>query len=355
MMPGMRPRFAFGAHLLPIALLAIACSGGDLSLPSDADGERLTMIDGNGQTGRPGERLPDELAVRLLDERGAGISGRPVTWVVSEGGGRIDPASDSTDAEGYARADWILGPDIGTNTAEAVVSHVGLVTFTATARAEDPPALVIEPIEGDAQRALAGSAVPVNPAVRVTEGGEPVAGIEVTFAVVAGGGTVEGATQVTNADGIARVDEWVLGSEPGINRLEASGEALSGSPVVFTAEGAASSGVDRMVFLVQPPERVDVGERFRLEVALVDEEGELVPLSGILVYVGVFREGSDTPSNRRLLGDRFRETVNGVAVFDDLGLKEEGRYRFRALTDELPEHGPGGPQPSLFSNQFEVD
>ena len=342
-------------RLLLTALPIAACGGDDLALPSGADAERLELIDGDEQVGRPGARLGAELVVRLVDADGQGVSDRGVSWVVSGGGGLIEPMSELTDDEGYARAAWTLGPGIGSHTADAVVSHVGLVTFTATATEGEPSALLIEPIEGDAQRAPAGSPVPVRPAVRVTRDGEPVSGIEVTFEITAGGGTVEGATQLTDADGVARVGDWVLGPAAGANRLEASGEGLSGSPVVFTAEATAGSGVDRMVFVVQPPDDVDARERFRVEVALVDESGELVPLSGIVVYLGLFRNGNEVPSNALLLGDRFRETENGVAVFDDVGVAESGRYRLRALTDDLPEHGPHGPEPALFSDQFEVD
>lgn len=343
------------ARPLLLACLAAACDGGDLVLPSEADGDRLTLVDGDDQVGRPGEPLPGRLVVRLVDASGAGLPERAVTWVVSAGGGTVEPASQETDDEGFARAVWTLGPDEGPNRAEAVVSFVGAVTFTATGSEDEPPARVIEPIEGTDQAAPAGSAVGTRPAVRVTEGGEPVPGIEVTFRVAEGGGSVDGATQITNAEGIARVGAWVLGAEPGINRLEAAGEGLTGSPVVFTAQATAGSSVARMVFQVQPPDEVDERERFRVEVALLDENGEVVPLSGIVVYLGLFRDGNEVPSNRLLLGDRFRETEAGVAVFDDLGVTDDGRYRLRALTDDLPEWGQGGPRPALFSDQFEVD
>lgn len=290
-----------------------------------------------------------------MDGGDRGLPDRAVSWVVSAGEGEIEPLAERTDEEGYARAEWTLGPEIGVHTVDAVVSHVGLVTFSATAEDVEPTALLIEPIEGDDQRAPAGSPVAIKPAVRVTRDGAAVEDIEVRFEVTEGGGSVVGATQLTNAEGIARVEDWVLGSTPGTNRLEASGDGLSGSPVVFTAEGTAGSGVDRMIFLVQPPEDVDERARFRVEVALVDEDGDLVPLSGIVVYLGLFRDGSGVPSNSLLLGDRFRETENGVAVFDDLGVTRSGRFRLRALTDDLPEHAPHGPQPALFSDQFEVD
>ena len=339
----------------PLALIVGACGGGDLALPSDSDNEHLVLIDGDEQEGLAGERLPGDLIVRLVDGAGVGIADREVSWVVSAGGGLLEPTSTSTDADGFAAARWTLGPEAGTHAADAVVSQVGLVTFTATASEGEPSALTIEAIEGDDQTAPAGSAVALDPAVRVLQGGRPAAGVEVTFAVIEGGGTVKGPAQLTNSEGIARVGEWVLGLEPGLNRLEASAEGASGSPVVFTAEGTASSGVDRMAFVVRPPEDLEARERFRVEVALLDEDGNLVPLTGIVVYLGLFRDGSDVPSNSLLLGDRFRATEGGVAVFDDLGVTQRGRFRLRALTDDLPDHRPHGPQPALFSDQFEVD
>jgi adhesin/invasin len=339
-----------------IAPLAVfACDGGDLALPTENGAERLLLVEGNEQVGPPGERLPAPLIVRLVDGSGRGIPDRAVNWVVSAGGGRITPGGDSTDEDGLATAEWTLGDESGTNTVEAVVSRVGLVTFTATATDGDGPVLSIEPIEGDDQRAPVGSAVPVRPAVRVTDDrGEPVAGVKVSFEVTGGGGTAEGAVQTTNAEGIARVGSWVLGDEPGPNTLEAQGEALVGSPVVFTAEATAGGEIERLVYLVQPPD-VDERERFRVEVALVDGGGDIVPLSGVVIYLGLFRNGNDSPSNGLLLGDRFRETVDGIAVFDDLGVTADGVYRLRALTDDLPELGPHGPEPPLFSDQFEVD
>ena len=350
-----RPCLDFGVRLLPLALV-LACGGGDLSLPTDTETERLELVDGDEQVGRPGERLPEALVVRLVDGEGRGLADRTVTWVVSGGGGRVAPSAGMTDGDGFARAEWTLGPRVGTNTAEAVVSHVGLVTFTATASdGESPPGLALEPTEGDGQSAPAGSAVPIRPAVRVTLDGEPVAGVPVAFAVTAGGGAGEGAEKVTNGDGIARVDAWVLGATAGTNRLAATAEGVESGPVVFTAEATAGSGVARMVFVVVPPSRADVREPFRVEVALVDDDGEVVPLSGIVVYLALFRNDNDVPTNGLLLGDRFRETENGVAVFDDLAVGEDGRYRLRALTDDLPEHGEAGPRPPLFSDQFVVD
>jgi hypothetical protein len=99
-------------------------------------------------------------------------------------------------------------------------------------------------------------------------------------------------------------------------------------------------------------------------VALVDVDGNVVPLSGIEIYVDLFRAKKEHPDNTRALGDRFRETVDGVASFDlrvvnghsgDPSGHPERGYRLRALTDELPEFGQAGPRPFLFSHPFDVD
>jgi adhesin/invasin len=76
---------------------------------------------------------------------------------------------------------------------------------------------------GDSQMAAAGQAVPVAPSVRVAgDGGTGVQGVTVVFAVASGGGTASGATQTTNADGVATVGAWTLGPTVGQNTLTAT-------------------------------------------------------------------------------------------------------------------------------------
>src|SRR5215217_7252581 len=70
------------------------------------------------------------------------------------------------------------------------------------------------------QTAVAGTVVPTPPAVRVVDvDGNSMAGVAVTFSVGAGGGTVEGGTATTNANGIASVSKWTLGPTAGANTL----------------------------------------------------------------------------------------------------------------------------------------
>ncbi len=346
------------ALLLALAL-AGACDGGDLRLPSENEAEVTIDQGGDNQIGTAGEALPQPLIVRAVDVAGQGVTGLPVTWLVRSGGGSIDPAAAETDSDGFATARWTLGPVDGAQQVQARVPGAEPVLFTATATGgEDPPPLpaFVEAVEGDGQQVAPGAEVPIDPAVRVLDSeGDPVQGFEITFVVTGGGGSVGGAAAVTGPDGIARVDRWTLGGTPGTNTLEARAAGLAGSPVVFTAEAvAAPSEIERLVYLVAPPSEVAEDETFEVRVALVDADGDVVPRSGVEIYLALFRDGDEIPTNGLLEGDRSADTDAGVAVFE-LSVRREGRYRLRALTDDLPELGPHGPEPHLFSEPFDVE
>lgn len=411
----------------------------------------LVLISGSGQSAPPGTELPDPLVVRVVDESGNGIAGQAVTWIVSTGGGSVDPGTSQTDGDGLASARWTLGGSPGPNALTAVASGIGLVTFSATATddgggtgpnaarssvsaapttiqagagastitvtvrdgADAPvagatvtlsasgsgntltqpagttgadgvatgtlrstvpgtkvvtatvngtvtinqtaqvtvtiaPATTVALHEGDDQTAEEGTAVAIRPAVRVTNDlGQPVAGFGVTFEVTAGGGSITGAQQTTNSDGIARVGSWELGA-PGENRLEARAAALQGSPVVFTATATASQEI-RYEFTIQPV-NVAENQQFTVQVTLKDASGATVPITGPLISLGLFREGRDRPSNNFLEGVRERNVVNGVVTFTDIRVNHaEDGYRLRVRSDALPDAAP------VFSNPFNVD
>jgi hypothetical protein len=87
---------------------------------------------------------------------------------------------------------------------------------------------------GNNQVAMAGTAVPVAPAVSVQDAnGNPKAGAVVTFAVGSGGGSITGGTPTSNAAGLAAVGSWTLGPSAGTNTLVATTPGVA--PVTFTA------------------------------------------------------------------------------------------------------------------------
>jgi hypothetical protein len=94
---------------------------------------------------------------------------------------------------------------------------------------------------GNNQQVVAGTVLPVNPQVTITDSfANPIAGLPVTFVVTGGGGNVTGAVVNTDASGIAAVGSWTvqaMGAVPAdgryLNQLEAS--APSAGSLAFNA------------------------------------------------------------------------------------------------------------------------
>ncbi|HVH66601.1 MAG TPA: hypothetical protein VM716_01910 [Gemmatimonadales bacterium] len=114
----------------------------------------------------------------------------------------------------------------------------------ATAPAPPAPRLTI--VAGDQQQATVCAAVAVAPAVRADSAGTPLVGVQVSFTVTAGGGTVTGNTAVTDAAGVATVGSWTLGAGAGANRLTARSPAVA-TVDTFTASGHAETVLHNVI------------------------------------------------------------------------------------------------------------
>jgi hypothetical protein len=113
--------------------------------------------------------------------------------------------------------------------------------------AQVAPAALVE------QAGEVANPVATTPAVRVlTTAGRPVPGVVVTFTVAAGGGSIVGAHQTTDADGVAALADWVLGTVAGENIVVASVPAMADAAVVFRAAAAAGPATG-LVITTQPP------------------------------------------------------------------------------------------------------
>jgi hypothetical protein len=200
-------------------------------------------VGGNAQAAPAGQPLPQPLVVEATDELGHPIVGLAVHFEVTQGGGSVSPADPTTGLDGRAATTFTLGPVEGAPQAvQATVPGTAFsVTFTAGASGE-PAALEIA--AGNGQSAFAGAAVAVRPAVRVLDASsQPVAGVQVQFAVESGGGTVQGALVATDGAGIATVGNWILGTG-GVNTLTASAPGLAGNPALFVATVQPAAGFD---------------------------------------------------------------------------------------------------------------
>jgi len=227
------------AWLVLATVGAYAC-GDNLLLPPTSGGGTgggsvtLAAVAGDGQQGTVGQPLADSLVVRVLGSGGAPLASRRVAFVVSSSAGALAPDTAETDAEGRASARWVLGTIAGSQTAVARV--VGTTAAPASFAAEALPAAAnaITAVGGDNQRGDQGSTLADPLVVRVTDRfGNPVAGVDVSWRVTRGGGSVSEARGTTGADGLASV-RWTLG-DSGRQQATATVSRLSGSPVQFDA------------------------------------------------------------------------------------------------------------------------
>ncbi|HLM69585.1 MAG TPA: carboxypeptidase-like regulatory domain-containing protein, partial [Longimicrobium sp.] len=106
-----------------------------------ANGVRLLLVSGSGQSGAPGATLPQPVRVRVVDGAGAPIGGAILNFLAGDGGS-ASPRQTRTDAEGYASAQWTLGPAAGEQTLR--VSGVG-GTLVVTANATGAQVLRLSP------------------------------------------------------------------------------------------------------------------------------------------------------------------------------------------------------------------
>lgn len=230
---------SLAALSLLVVLLPTAC-GRDATAPADGLLSPL-VVSGNGQQGVVGTTLPQLLVIQALDSRGRPMKNLWVEFRVTSGGGTTTPVTVRTNQSGLAQTSWTLGTSTSQPQAldaRAVASGAPLGSFTATAL--PGPAAQLAMQAGDGQTAAHDAALAIAPAVRVGDQfGNPAPGATVTFAVATGGGSVTGATATSNAQGIATVGSWTLGSALGQNTLTATVSGVS--PVTFTATATAGA------------------------------------------------------------------------------------------------------------------
>jgi adhesin/invasin len=259
------------------------------------------------QTGSAGQVASSPPSVVVRDAQGNPVAGVTVTFAVTAGGGSLAGAAQVTGSNGIATVtSWTFGAVAGTNTVVASATGLPSVTFNATTTGV-PTLLAV--FSGNNQAAVQGTAVAVPPSVRVTDSnGQGVGGVTVTFAVTSGGGSIAGASQVTDAAGVATVGSWTLGSGA-TNTLTASvTPAITGSPVSFTALAAT-----QLVVTQQPPANSASGANFSVTVQLRTAGNVLAHVSGHPLTISIASGGGTLNAGGTAL------TVNttlGVATFN---------------------------------------
>ncbi len=161
---------------------------------------KIAILQGNNQSGKPGQLLPTTFVVQVSDATGNLLPNTPVTWKVLNGTITLSQVSATTDANGKASAQGTLGSTPGTAqvqvTAGSGAAQVS-ATFTATITV---PIGGLQVVSGSSQSAAQNAAFPNPLVVEVTDAnGNAVAGQSVTFTVTSGSATV--ATPTATSDG----------------------------------------------------------------------------------------------------------------------------------------------------------
>jgi hypothetical protein len=237
--PAMRasPFRTIASAALLFLLAACAADGRSVVAPPDdgaltrETGVRLVLVSGGGQTGMVGHALPEPVVVRVLDQEDRPVADARVNFIPPRDGA-VDPRQTRTDAEGYARATWMLG-SLGEQ--EMRVSGTGgTLLVTATAYAGSGAGIMLLKTGGDEQTGAPGTLLRGGLQVRVLrDDGTAVQGAMLSWAVTAGGGSLDAAVSRSSGGGYS-VRRWTLGPDTGVQSVTVS--TPGAEPVTFTAQ-----------------------------------------------------------------------------------------------------------------------
>jgi uncharacterized protein YjdB len=137
------------SSMCAVVVVLLSCDIGKFAGPPVADPDSdehrgnnsrpvdLYLESGSDQSGVAGRLLEDSIVVRATDRRGDPVPGVPVGFVVTAGGGSVEPTMGVTNADGRSARAWMLGVEGHQEVTAAIITEewkVGndsLVVFTA--------------------------------------------------------------------------------------------------------------------------------------------------------------------------------------------------------------------------------
>lgn len=283
-----------------VLLLGLLACGGEGPPPPARQPSAIAVVAGDNQQGTAGSQLADPIVFRVTDRQGP-LPGISVAFALADPAGTLSASSAVTAADGQVSVRWGLAGSLGVQTLSGTVSGVPPATAQATVTAG--PAALVAPITTANQFVVVGRAVPVPPAVRVTDAfGNPVAGQAVSFFDPTGRSRVVGAETISNQAGVAGVGSWTVANQAGSFSLIASiGEGRTATfvafaiPAVVQAAGGDNQEVNAGTEVPVPP-----------AVLALDDAGQ--PLVDVVVTYAVTLGGG------RVLGNAVARTgADGIA------------------------------------------
>ncbi|MFG0313550.1 MAG: hypothetical protein ACF8LL_05120, partial [Phycisphaerales bacterium] len=190
---------------------------------------QIVLVSGDAQQGMAGEPLSQEVAVELEDSNGNPIPEEAVTFSAVSGGGQFSTSPVLSDAQGIARASWVLGGVLG---AQQATAEAGGLSVDLVAQAGPGPPVQLMADVGFTT-GLPGVALASPVAVQARDQfGNRVPGVPVSLAASDGG--TPGVSPLTTTGGNAFTN-WTLGGTLGPQTLTVSSSGLPPAELVATA------------------------------------------------------------------------------------------------------------------------
>ena len=167
---------------------------------------QFTKIQGDGQVGLPGQRMPMALVVESADQCGSPLPNVPLTWsVVPADAATLEAFASTTNSQG--RASVLVRPTArgGAFQVVATATQDSSVNATFSLSTQNAPSQ-LRIVSGNQQSVPAGEQAADPLVVSVTNASnQPVQGVTVTFQVTSGAATLSSGTATTDAQGQAGV------------------------------------------------------------------------------------------------------------------------------------------------------
>jgi uncharacterized protein (TIGR03437 family) len=192
---------------------------------------KVVVLQGDNQTGAPGEQLPLALLARIEDGFGNALPNTPVTWTVESGSATLVNSINRSDSLARVSTLVRLGSTPGPvrirvtaqgGTADAFANFTATVNIGATQ---------LRRVSGDGQSVIVNQAFPEALVAQVLDAnGQGVPNVQVSFTVNSGSATLSSATATSDASGNVRVNV-TAGATPGTVTI---GAAFGGNVVSWT-------------------------------------------------------------------------------------------------------------------------
>jgi len=189
----------------------------------------VAISQGNNQSGKSGDTLPQTLYAIVSDPCGGTVSGVQGTWKVTSGSATLANTLSTSDSAGRLGTKVVLGQVPGPVQITLTIPNIGVVTFNAT------NSVVIQSVKvfsGSGQTGYTLAAFPQPIVFQVKDNqGNVLPGVTVAFSVASGSASVNPTTALTDAQGRAATTV-TAGTVAGVITITGSAGGVSDSATV---------------------------------------------------------------------------------------------------------------------------